>query len=314
MIKVSVIVPIYGVEKYIERCVRSLFEQTMKEDIEFIFVNDCTEDNSITVLNSVLKEYPERNSQVRIFHHEQNRGLPQARKTGILAAKGEYIAHCDSDDWVDTDMYRAMYEKAVEESADAVVCDFNIADGETILRTIQGCNTTEKEMFIEQVLFHNSSWALWNKMFKRETGYKANIIYPKNNMGEDFALTCQLLLNINKMAYVPLPLYNYYYNSGSITRVVTEDKKMANFRMNKANADIVYNIFYNKGLNERYSQALVFNKWYVKERLWNTKFDSKKRKLWKETYNEINKKIIMNIHIRLKDKVKFILSYLCLYP
>ena len=112
MPKVSVIVPIYEVEKYIERCVRSLFEQTL-DDIEYIFVDDCTKDNSITVLERVIKDYPNRKSQITILHHETNKGLPQARKTGLLSARGDYIAHCDSDDWVDHKLFALMYEKAV---------------------------------------------------------------------------------------------------------------------------------------------------------------------------------------------------------
>ena len=82
MPKVSVIIPVYGVEKYIERCARSLFEQTL-EDMEFIFVNDCTKDNSIDILLRVIDEYPKRKSQVHILNHEFNKGLPVARQTGI---------------------------------------------------------------------------------------------------------------------------------------------------------------------------------------------------------------------------------------
>ena len=95
--KVSIIVPIYGVEHFIERCARSLFEQTL-DGIEFIFVNDSTPDNSISILLRVLEDYPNRQNQVRIVQHEVNKGLPFARQTGIRLAKGEYIAHCDSDD------------------------------------------------------------------------------------------------------------------------------------------------------------------------------------------------------------------------
>ena len=98
-IKVSVIVPIYEVERYIERCARSLFEQTMLSGIEFIFVDDCTPDYSIEILHNTLKEYPEREAQVTILTHSANKGLAAARKTGVRAARGEYISHCDSDDW-----------------------------------------------------------------------------------------------------------------------------------------------------------------------------------------------------------------------
>ena len=122
--KVSVCIPVYGVEKYIERCARSLFEQTMKDGIEFIFVNDCTKDKSIEILEQVLGEYPERKEQVKIIHHEKNKGLVAARKTGLAHATGDYIIHCDSDDWVDLNLYETMYNKAVEVNADVVCCPF----------------------------------------------------------------------------------------------------------------------------------------------------------------------------------------------
>ena len=81
MPKLSVVIPVYGVEKYIERCARSLFEQTL-DDIEYIFVNDCTKDGSIDILNAVINDYPARKEQVRIVHHEKNKGLPFARQSG----------------------------------------------------------------------------------------------------------------------------------------------------------------------------------------------------------------------------------------
>ena len=88
MPKVSVIVPVYGVEKYIERCARSLFEQTL-DDIEYIFVDDCSPDRSIEILNQVIGEYPGRKDQVQIIHHASNQGLALARQTGLKAATGE---------------------------------------------------------------------------------------------------------------------------------------------------------------------------------------------------------------------------------
>ncbi|MCS2388759.1 glycosyltransferase family 2 protein [Bacteroides thetaiotaomicron] len=110
---VSVIVPIYGVEPYIEKCARSLFEQSL-ENMEFIFVNDCTPDKSVEILRQVIEDYPRRYLQIQIIEHEENRGLAMARNSGLLIAKGEYIIHCDSDDWVELDMYEEMYEKALE--------------------------------------------------------------------------------------------------------------------------------------------------------------------------------------------------------
>ena len=103
MPKVSVIVPVYGVERYMERCARSLFEQTL-DDIEFIFVDDCSPDRSLDILNEVLEEYVDRQLQTQIVRLDQNGGLPNARKVGLRLATGNYIIHCDSDVWVERDM------------------------------------------------------------------------------------------------------------------------------------------------------------------------------------------------------------------
>ena len=97
MPKVSVIVPVYNAEKYIERCVRSLYNQTL-DDIEYIFVDDCTPDNSMEVLQKVMDEYPKRKLHTKIIIHTTNTGQSGSRKDGILAATGDYIIHCDADD------------------------------------------------------------------------------------------------------------------------------------------------------------------------------------------------------------------------
>ena len=128
MPKVSVIIPVYRTEKYIERCVRSLFNQTLDE-IEYLFIDDCSPDNSIKILNNVLEDYPHRKEQVIIHRMSRNSGQAIVRNWGMQNATGEYVIHCDSDDWGDADMYRAMYDKAVEEHSDVVICDYAITNG-----------------------------------------------------------------------------------------------------------------------------------------------------------------------------------------
>ena len=102
--KVSVIIPVYGVEKYIERCAISLFEQTL-DSIEYIFINDCTPDKSIDILKGIIAKYPKRAPHVRILNMLRNSGQAAVRITGLKNTKGNYIAHCDSDDWVDKNFY-----------------------------------------------------------------------------------------------------------------------------------------------------------------------------------------------------------------
>ena len=107
-IAISVVVPVYGVERYIERCVRSLFSQTMIEGVEFIFVNDCTKDKSMEILMDLLKQYPSRQSQVRVVDHKENMGLAAARITALNLAKGEYVINLDSDDYFERDMLECI--------------------------------------------------------------------------------------------------------------------------------------------------------------------------------------------------------------
>ena len=124
-VKVSVCIPVYGVEKYIEQCVRSLFGQTLKE-IEYIFVDDCTLDRSIDILSKVLEEFPERKEQVKIIRHEKNSGLVAARNTALKYVIGEYVTHCDSDDWLKNDLLEKAYNEITEANADVVVFGYDI--------------------------------------------------------------------------------------------------------------------------------------------------------------------------------------------
>ena len=124
--KVSVIIPVFNVRNFIERCARSHFEQTL-EDIEYIFVDDASPDDSVDILKACIERYPERKEQVRILVHEQNQGLPAARNTGLAVATGEYVFHCDSDDFVEKDMLEEMYGAAKEKDADMVYCNFYLS-------------------------------------------------------------------------------------------------------------------------------------------------------------------------------------------
>ena len=158
MPKVSVIIPIYNVEKYIERCVRSLFEQTL-DDIEYIFVNDCTQDKSIEILTSIIKEYPQRIPSIRILNHTTNQGLTKTRNTGLAVATGDYIAHCDSDDWVDLDMYRQLYVQAEETKSDIVYSDLYLAyQDKTVIYKAASFDSDKNE------LLNNNISSVWTSL------------------------------------------------------------------------------------------------------------------------------------------------------
>lgn len=219
MTKVSVCVPVYGVEKYIARCAGALFEQTMKEDIEFIFVNDCTKDRSMEILEEVLAEYPERAGQVKIIHHPQNQGLTGARNTALKAASGEYIIHCDSDDWVDRELYRTMYEAAKKNGADVVCCGIMVEKANGKQKKITGGNIGNVEAFFEKTFNSICFNSVWNKMFAREIALAEDIIAPGHiTMGEDLLRTSQMLLKCRKMVMCDDVCYHYFCgNAGAVT-------------------------------------------------------------------------------------------------
>ena len=98
---ISVIIPMYGVENYIARCARSLFDQTLTRDVEFIFIDDASKDRSSEILQSVIDEYSGQNLNVKIIRHDKNQGLPSARNTGLRNAHGDYVMHVDGDDFLE---------------------------------------------------------------------------------------------------------------------------------------------------------------------------------------------------------------------
>ena len=121
--KVSILVPIYNVEKFFSRCLESLFNQTY-QNIEYVFVNDCTPDNSMVVLHNFMEKYPSRAKLVRIIENTNNCGIAIVRNTLIKNATGDYVLFVDSDDWIEEDMVEKLVDKAIQTDADVVGCDY----------------------------------------------------------------------------------------------------------------------------------------------------------------------------------------------
>lgn len=216
--KISIIVPIYNVEKYIERCCRSLFEQTLS-DIEYIFVDDCSPDNSISIVRSVVEEYPNRIDQVHIIKHLSNKGLTSARNSGLSMATGTYIAHCDSDDYVDTQMYEKLYNAAIAiGGADIVTCDFNFVFPDRIQRY----NNYMADANHDQTLINyiKASWnTLWCMIVKKDIYDDHQLKSPEDiTYTEDFWLGVRLIYFAKKVTNVNEPLY--FYNQENIISIM----------------------------------------------------------------------------------------------
>ncbi len=208
MAKISVLIPIYNVEKYIERCARSLFDQTL-QDIEYIFVNDCTPDNSINILNEVIKDFPAKRHQITILQHSENRGLAAARNTGVSAASGDYIIHCDSDDWVEPEIYEEMYMKAVENNSDIVLCDF-VREKHSYSKICKQYYCSIPHEHVKFILNHKVPVFCWNILVKRSLYIENNLKWIEGiDMWEDLLMATKLFFFAKKLSYIDKPFYHY---------------------------------------------------------------------------------------------------------
>lgn len=217
MIDVSVIVPFYGVEKYIARCALSLLKQT-HTNIELIFVNDCTKDNS----EQLLKEIISNNSNIiptKIINHSINRGISAARETGTAQAAGKYLLYVDSDDYVAANMVELLLQSAELNDSDMVVCDYFLLKNNHMTHIHQAHGSLSRVEFIVDMLSHNREWSPWNKLIRREILVNNHFHWPEGvNMAEDLLMVTKLLISSKQISYVEEPLY--FYNRDNVNSLV----------------------------------------------------------------------------------------------
>lgn len=218
-IKVSIGIPVYKVENYIERCARSLFEQTMKEDVEFIFVDDCSPDGSIEIVKRVLREYPQREDQVRIIRHERNLRLPSARNTFLDAASGEYLMAVDSDDFIDATMLEDLYSAIVETNADLVWEDYFETEGHSDRYVRQRTGETSSDLLLSMLDGRVGGYT-WNKIVRREWVVDYGLRYMPFAQGlEDLLFWAEALRHAPRVSYLNKAHYHYVQREDSIVHL-----------------------------------------------------------------------------------------------
>lgn len=217
MPKISVCVPVYNVEQYIGRCIESIQHQTLK-DIEIIIVNDCTPDNSM----QIVENYAIQDSRIKVINHESNKGLMWARRTGYMAAVGDYITFCDSDDTLVENAVELLYNKAMETNADIVSGNISYIDNTNKITTLVSTLKygSEKKSIYKSLLKKECRHNLCSKLFKREVlqNYEYKTFDHFIN-GEDGCLFYQIIENSSKMVQISESVYNYYQNLESSTQV-----------------------------------------------------------------------------------------------
>ncbi len=213
MEKLSIIVPIYNVEKYLPKCLDSIINQTY-ENIEIILVDDGSEDNC----GNVCEEYAKKDKRIIVIHKE-NGGLSDARNAGIKIATGEIITYLDSDDYVDKDMYENMIKQLKEENGDIVICGTKIdfENGKTKIKVNKQKEILDKkEALIKLNSFSSFDMSVCNKIYKREI--ILGIEFPINKKSEDYFVMYQYFDKASKIVIIPEAKYHYYQRSNSISR------------------------------------------------------------------------------------------------
>ena len=221
-IRVTICVPVYGVEKFIERCARSLFEQTY-DALDYVFVDDCSKDRSIAVLQQVVEAYPKRKPFVRIVAHERNRGLAAARRTAVEHATGDYILQVDSDDYLSLDAVSLLVQQAEETGADIVAGSQHIISAtQTVYR--QDLVPQDKDAYARSLLIRKSIQGVVGKLFRRSLIIEHKLFPPEGlNMAEDYVVMPRIAYYANHVAKVDAPIYNYVkYNPDSYTTTISK--------------------------------------------------------------------------------------------
>lgn len=276
---VSIIVPIYNVEKYLSRCVESLLNQTL-ENIQIILVNDGATDNS----GEIAKVYAEKNPDKILYLEKENGGLSDARNYGMPFATGRYIAFLDSDDYIEKNAYEEMYNKACEGNYDYVECDFiwEYPNKRKIDKIVNYRN--KKEMLT------NVRVVAWNKLIKREIIEKNKLQFPKGLRYEDVEFTYKLIPYLKSMGYVDKAFVHYIQRENSIANVQNE-RTAEIFTI----LDNVIEYYKDNGLYEEYKEELEYMITRIVlcsslKRITKVKNKEKRKELEKKSWIYVNEK------------------------
>lgn len=284
--KVSVIIPVYKAQPYIEKCAKSLFSQTL-DSIEYIFIDDCSPDDSVEIIEKTANEFPNREKQIKIIRHSKNQGVGKSRQDGLDIASGEYIIHCDPDDWVEYNMYEKMYDAAKNNNADIVSSNF-------IIEYPNGkyCDYNEsystKESLLHSLISNN--WATLWRILIISTIAKAVRFIPGVDAGEDYAYIC----TATSMAYNIYCLQDklYHYNRANPSSIISTKN------LEKSNQQAIATIEVEKILGEKFPAAIINRKMKIKNEM--LKFGIEK---WRETFPEINYQCLMSAKAPINHRI-----------
>ncbi|NMD68800.1 glycosyltransferase [Bacillus sp. DNRA2] len=320
--KLSIIVPVYNVEKFLGDCVKSILSQSFKE-FELILVNDGSTDRS----GVICDEYAKKDQRIQV-HHKENGGQSSARNKGIDVAKGQYLGFIDSDDWIHNDMYNILFNKALEAKADIAAC--NIIQYNKDDTKYYFCNDSTECLFDrnsamgELYLNHRLTFSPCNKIYKRSLF--ENIRFKEGYILEDIDFAYRIIHQSKKVFYTGEALYNYRYNDKSTMRKAFSKKRLDEFEVRKnlylfyrenypEHADEVYAEWFLTGLmlyvnidkyyhdeKKQYKYLLEKDRKIIKELIFNKEYSKKKKLLL--ALGMISSPLLVKFYRYYWDKVK----------
>ena len=248
--KVSVIIPVYNVEQYLERCLDSVVNQTLK-DIEIICVNDGSTDGSL----QILEKYAKNDARIKILTRK-NGGLAAARNTGLEHASGEYIGFIDSDDWIDLDYYEKLYNTAKKYDSDIAYADF-IRKGKNKHKIRMHINEEIVSTDIRSKIDNCKNLTLgcvWNKIYRKELIFNNDLSFPEGHVYEDGVFSMKSLYYANSVVSAPNTYYYYFVNPTSIVKSCRTQSKIDDKMICRHN---ILNFLQEKGVKLRPDEFLV---------------------------------------------------------
>ena len=260
-LKVSVVIPVYNVSKYLNRCVDSVLNQSLKE-IEVILVNDCSPDVKD---HEICERYTKVDSRVKYINLKKNLGPGAARNAGIQIAKGDFLGFVDGDDYIHKDMYQVMYERAVKEKIDFVQCNLNVFDAKgkaipyTVDNNIKDRIVEDIDAKVKSYLHHSKainfrvSPSPCNKITLRKLWTDNDIYFPEGVFHEDYIPVLKTLFYSDKSLFITKHFYYYAYNPKSTTKTFNDNRIPSTFLFLRQ----IKEFLQQKGIYQRYEKIYI---------------------------------------------------------
>lgn len=280
-IKVSVLVPFYKVEKYVGRCIESIFTQTYK-NIEYVFVNDCTPDKSMNIINDYIEKYGVA-ERCKIIIHEKNLGISASRNDCLDNMTGDYFLFVDSDDYIDKDMVESLVDAAQKMNADISGCGYIEEYEDYSVECPQIYNNNHDEM-LRSITMLTIKGVLWKLLIRRDVVILNDLRFPEDNsINEDYYFCCRLFYFAKSFASVDRCLYHYVqYNPNNLTKI-----SLQNIESQVAAIQKIEEFYKVKGVYLKLRDALQIRKFISKIPLLLDK-SCQDVKLWRTLFPESN--------------------------